>query len=543
MPVNVVLVKVIATDEAGNPVTDLKASDFRIYDDEKPQKIQTFAVEMQENGEPEDEEAPIIAPKAEKGKVAAPTSRARMVSIVIDDLTAYSTLDYGRIVEAAKKYVQDNMRSGDQVAVLSGSRFVRIPFSGNKGHLLRELDTATGRLNLDIIQANIPSLTDLEAQTIAEAIKAGRQPNSPYLLNLLGIDITKPGAMSGNSIITGIRKEGGMAFNSWEAFVRQSCLAHNADMEFRTHSLLQTMRQHIRALRQIEGARSIVLFSDGFLSTKNTTAAYQLQEVINLALKSGIVIHAIGTRGVLSGWDGETPGGKPVWNLLIAQDDKRAQEETLAQIASDTGGLFSNGNDMNEAFRRAFRYQPSYYIMSYNLPSRKADGTFHTIRVESTRPGIKLSYRKGYYTQQEQLAVENRKAEDIVAALDAPGNMDQIPISLSYNYSQSDASNYAVSFMTNVDIRRLQFSKEDDRRQNAVSLILAAYDENDRYISGVEKSIEFQLLEESYAELRGRGFRSRVEIMLPVGRYRIKAVVRESNEGKMGSATRVVDIP
>jgi hypothetical protein len=378
-------------------------------------------------------------------------------------------------------------------------------------------------------------------------MKVGRPLSSAYLLNLLGIDASKPGAMSGNPIITGIRKEGEINFNTREALLRQGCLARNGDMEFRTHSLLQTLRQHIRALRQIEGARSIILFSDGFLSTKNTTAAYQLQELINLALKSGIVINTISTRGVLTS-ESEVPDERgarqiPAWQMLMLEDDKRVQEGTLAQIASDTGGLFSNGNDMNGAFRRAFRYQPSYYIMSYNLPSRKADGTFHTIRVESTRPGIKLSYRKGYYTQQEQLAVENRKAEDIVAALDAPGNMDQIPISLSYNYSQSDASNYAVSFMTNVDIRGLQFSKEDDRRQNAVNLILAAYDENDRYISGVEKSIEFQLLEESYSELRGRGFKSRVEIMLPMGRYRIKAVVRESNEGKMGSATRVVDIP
>jgi hypothetical protein len=58
-----------------------------------------------------------------------------------------------------------------------------------------------------------------------------------------------------------------------------------------------------------------------------------------------------------------------------------------------------------------------------------------------------------------------------------------------------------------------------------VSLILAAFDENDKYISGLDKSIEFRLLENSYASLRDSGLTSRVELKLPMGRYKIKAVV------------------
>jgi hypothetical protein len=76
-----------------------------------------------------------------------------------------------------------------------------------------------------------------------------------------------------------------------------------------------------------------------------------------------------------------------------------------------------------------------------------------------------------------------------------------------------------------------------------ISLVLAAFDENDKYINGLEKTIDFRLLDVSYAGLREHGIKSRVELKLPIGRYKIKAVVRENTEGKMGSVTKAVEIP
>jgi hypothetical protein len=192
----------------------------------------------------------------------------------------------------------------------------------------------------------------------------------------------------------------------------------------------------------------------------------------------------------------------------------------------------------NIAHRRS-----AHYIFTYGMPPHNADGAYHHIKLEVTRPGLELSYRKGYYTPKEEMTFENSKKEDLIEALNAPGNMNQIPMTLSYNHSQEDDYTYAVSFITDVNIRGLQFTEEEARRKNQVSLVLVAFDETDRYISGLEKTIDFQLLESSYAGLRERGLASRVELKLPVGRYKIKAVVRESAQGKMGSITKSVEIP
>jgi hypothetical protein len=47
--VNVVEVRVVVRDERGNPVENLKQSDFRLFDDGKPQTITSFTVENAAN--------------------------------------------------------------------------------------------------------------------------------------------------------------------------------------------------------------------------------------------------------------------------------------------------------------------------------------------------------------------------------------------------------------------------------------------------------------------------------------------------------------
>ena len=85
--------------------------------------------------------------------------------------------------------------------------------------------------------------------------------------------------------------------------------------------------------------------------------------------------------------------------------------------------------------------------------------------------------------------------------------------------------------------------EEDGRRKNQFSVILVAFDETDHSISGLEKLIDFRLLESNYSNLVKRGLASRVELKLPVGRYKIKVVVREDTQGKLGSITKSVEIP
>ena len=524
---DVVVVNATVTDKSGNPVTDLTENDFKVYEDGKPQSIQTFALETYGPAELEETGVPSAPSKSagtppKRASADKNASRPRMISILIDDVTMESAADFPRMIEAVKGFVEKDMGPSDQVALLSASTRVQFPFSNDKRALLEGLDAALRSLNfMTVNRSTCPKLTDLEAWRISDGMRVFQDTHYQAALQetiqCLGMDSTSDTPSSNQSA---------------ELYLRMAASSQNQVAEYQTRNLLHIFRQHIRALRHFEGAKTIVLFSDGFLSERGSAEGYQLQEIINLALRAGIVLNSVNIRGLVVTLDAQE------------QDDLNAQESPLNQMAYETGGTFvHNRNDLYKGLQRITRRQAYHYVLTYGMPLHKANGVYHNIKVELTRPGLQLSYRKGYYTAKEELSYENRRKEDIIDALNAPGNMNEIPMTLAYNYFQEDDATYAVSFVTNVNIRKMQFLDEESRRKNTVSLILAAFDEKDKFINGIDKSVDFQLLEESYSALRNHGITSRVELKLPPGNYKIKAVVRESNQGKMGSITKAMEIP
>ncbi len=544
VPVNIVVVNATVTDNSGNPVTDLTAKDFKVYDDGILQDIQTFALEFYGpagSEKVETQSIPSAIPAKERD-----AERSRILSIVMDDLAMESVENFSRMVEAIRQYVERDMGPRDQVTLLTGSGRVQVPFTSDKQNLIDELEIIFKKMNLSpLIRDACLKLTDLESYRYADWMHGGLVDVGELIERTMECLNLETDALGGS---TSYRKTAEVYLRTVASFQRQM-------LEYQTRSLLATLRQHIRTLRHFEGAKTIVLFSDGFLSESESPEAYRLQEVIDLALRSGIVLNTVSIRGLSAEFADVLPAEikpkkeSPLLSMvprssLRADENKQAKESPLSQIAYETGGMFSHSrNDLYKGIHEIARRQSFYYILSYALPARKADGSYHKIKLELARPDLKLSYRKGYYVQKEEMQFENTKKEDIIDALNAPGDMREIPMTLAYNYSQDEDFTYTVSFITKANIRGLSFLDEDARRKNMVSFILAAFDENDKYISGIDKTIEFRLLEESYTDLRNRGLTSRVELKLPIGRYKIKAIVREANQGKMGSATKSVEIP
>jgi VWFA-related protein len=543
---NIVVLNATVTDKDGNSVTDLTVKDFKIYDDGKPQKLDTFALESYGSAELEESDEP-GSTESEKAKSPVAAKRAalkpkdtrpRMISIIIDDLTMAIARHNAFIVSDVKRFIQNDMKPGDYVSILSASKKVQLPFSNNKQQILETLETLVEKLNDQMPVRPCPGLPDYVAWALADHADPTRQG----LLFDVEVDALAGEAAKCSCIEIHLADDeeeprSCLTPAGQQAILYEAAKRQNTDIEFRTYGLLDTLRQNIRALKHFEGTKNIIVFSDGFLAQNKTNAAYQLQELINLALRSGIVINTIGTRGFA------TYTGIPTWRKDLIEADKTQQYAPLEQMANETGGLHHIGNDMHKPLRLIANRRYSYYIMTYGMPSNKKAGEYHKIKLDVTRPGLTLTYRKGYYTPKEELRFETNKKEDILAALSDVGNMSEIPMTLAYNYSQEIDFSYTVSFITNVDMHDIRFIEEDARRKNQVSLILVAFDENDKYISGLEKAIDFQLLEKSYAGLRDRGLASKVDLNLPPGRYKVKAVVRENTQGRMGSITKSVEIP
>ena len=71
----------------------------------------------------------------------------------------------------------------------------------------------------------------------------------------------------------------------------------------------------------------------------------------------------------------------------------------MRDLAEQTGGeAFYNTNGLLKATERAASDGENYYTLLYTPPAGAKPGEFRPVQVKVNRPGLQLSYRRGYYT-------------------------------------------------------------------------------------------------------------------------------------------------
>jgi VWFA-related protein len=526
VPVDVIIVSASVMDQKGEPVLGLTVDDFKVYEDGKPQPIHSFALESYQATQAVDPRGENIPAEA-TGEAASEPAQPRLFSIVIDDLSTARELYYP-VTEAVQKFVDEDLLPGDQVSILSASGRAQHPFTTDKQLLRAELGDLYKKLSMSsVTRSTCPALTDLQAQRIV----GGRlDPESLEVAKLEAI-----ACMHLENTPMDV-----------ETLVRSAALGQYYETQDRNRTLLRNLRQYVRSLKHFEARKNLVLFSDGFLFQELT---FELQDVVDQALRAGVVLNAVDARGLYVDMFTASDNVNVPSELLLRKDrlrseDTAVQADSLNMIAHDTGGIFHhNSNDLRAGLRKVSERQTHFYVLTYAAPSMKSDGRYHRIKLEVSRPGLQLSYRQGYYAPKEQLTFEKRKKEDILEALHAPGNANEIPIRSGYVSYQVDNAQYEVELVTQIDIRRMKFVEEDSRRRNLISVVVVAFDEFDRYVDGLQKDVTFNLTASGYSEILSRGFASKVVFRVPPGRYKIKTVVRESGESKIGSLTKGIEIP
>ncbi len=371
VPVDVIVVNATVTDAKGKPVLDLTEDDFRIFEDGKPQPIHTFTLETYKAVQPPVTSG-VKSPPEVTQDGAASYSRSRLFALVIDDVTSAREYLYAT-VEAAKKFVEQDLGPADQVAIVAASGRVQHPFTDDKQLLLAELGTFHEKADMSPVTRSIcPVLTDLQAQRITNDVNDG---------------ISWPVAVQETIVCAHLENDPSAA----AIIARSAAITQFYESAYRNRTLLLNLRRYIRSLRHFEARKNLVLFSDGFLFEQ---VIYELQDVVDQALRAGVVLNTVDIRGLyvpmfqasdnLTISSPEMAGQK----LSLLSADASAQEDPLNQLAHDTGGLFyHNSNDLHAGLKAVSDREAHSYVLTYATPAQKADGRYHKIKLEVSRPG------------------------------------------------------------------------------------------------------------------------------------------------------------
>ena len=336
------LIQVYVTDKDGKPVTNLTKSDFRLFDNGRPQAITDFEkhTATDSTAVPGAAEARKIAEKAPAagtlGPTTLPPSRLNRKFFFLIDLDANDLPGIAKSRAAALHFMETQILPTDEVGVLSYSH-------------IRGLD--------------VDEYLTTDHAKVREAIQ-----------QVGGIPGRKVGG-TGNAD-TGI--EGGI----WNEEIG----AAKGESSWANRRFTDGMSNLAKALRYLPGYKNIIMFSSGGLKRQmliDTGIRRRLEEMSREFATSNAPLYAVNT---------ETPDAfKPEGSMA---------DESLKFVAERTGGKaykeIGAVDHFAEIAQEIQNLTRNYYVLGY--PVRETwDGKFHAVKVEVKGGEYRLQAQPGYF--------------------------------------------------------------------------------------------------------------------------------------------------
>ncbi|HZT72085.1 MAG TPA: VWA domain-containing protein [Terriglobales bacterium] len=430
---HLVNLSVVATDRSGRPIRDLRASDFILEENGRPQRLLSFEPAVAAPVPP----ALVPTGGASVGTPAA-TGHVRYIAFVFDE-SSTPFQDRRRAIAAVRAWIERNQSPDDLISVISLGPGVRLwQIFTNDRHLLM---TA-----LDRLQAQSLPLTTAADRDMLFAMRE---------CLVMGV----PENHAGNRVqdLTAAAE-----LHCGEDVASLYIARETSDLE----TIESVLGELVEAMRAFGGEKRLVYLGDGFrlnpgrlallafrmyfgdnfdIRTKATGAyADMLRLLTSAAVRARVTFDCIDTHGLRADAPvgNAADSGPPLLRnglndvdqtmpslqeraLDFQHESVHGPEDSLAELAADTGGrAFFGNNDLTQTIERAVGDFEGTYYVSYQPTDQKLDGRYRAITLRSRRPGVHLRTRRGYYAD----AVQQIPIRVQAAAPEASGGRWQVNV-------------------------------------------------------------------------------------------------------------------
>jgi VWFA-related protein len=527
---NLVRVRAIVRDGKGQTVDSLHKEDFQLFDNGKPQSIVDFSVEkpVRSITEAPAPKAGEKAPTAAAPEASAPAMATRFLAIYFDDLNT-SFQELARARAAADKAIPAVLQPGDRVALFTSSAQNQVQFTSNAALVRQALLQLQPRSRVDD-DSTCDAVPPYEAHLIVDL-------QDPEITQL---------AVTEYISCLGVLIDSRMA----ETTVRSNAMRALTRSDFQSAAALRGVESVVRGMTTLPGDRSIIVVSSGFL-THNFH--YQLVQIAERALRSGIVINGLDARGLYTDptLDAGVHNFSNLTNVVLRNrvrdillDGYRQQADVMVSLAHDTGGIFyENDNDLEAGFRKTAGFAEAYYLLVFSPPNLKHDGAYHPIKVRVAEKGLSVQARRGYYAPKKSEDPTLREKEEIRDAVFSRDDSQTIPLDIDTQFFMKDPSDARVSVLTSIDLHPLHFRKEEDRNVGMLLLVTVLFDQDGHEVSAQEKTIDLRMRDATLERFLQSGITVRSLFDVRPGTYLVREVLREPASGQLSSLSRTVEIP
>jgi VWFA-related protein len=387
----------------GQPVLDLKAEDFEVLEDDKPQKVETFEHVLISPAGPEAQRSEPNTIEASRQLIANPKNR---VFVLFLDVQHVSVEGAWHAREPLIRLIDRVLGPDDLVGIMtprmSASDLVLARKTQVMADGLRNIWPwgERGTLMQDEREYQYETCFPMSVDVVSEMTARKRERNTLDALRELVL------------YLRDLREERKAIVTVSEGWLL-----------YRPNAGLTTLRKDAFGNTEpIPGPDPISVGPDGRITLKPRNATGNVltksdcdaerqylahiddetyfREIMGEANRANATFYTVDPRG-LPVFDSPL-GPAPPPSIVVDAAILRNRLDALRTLAENTDGMaVLNNNDLDIGLKRIANDLSSYYLLGYYSTNGKLDGKFHSIKVRVKRPGVDVRARRGYRSATE----------------------------------------------------------------------------------------------------------------------------------------------
>jgi VWFA-related protein len=537
--VNYIEEDVRVVDRNGNFVRGLKQEDFQVFEDGKPQKVQTFGMV----------DIPITRPRTPLflGPGALPIEPdvavnkqvldGRLYLIVLDDYHV-APLRSQNVKNLARRFVLEKLGPDDQAAVVVTSGLLRASqdFTQNRRLLLEAIDNFVGQ--------------KMQSSALMRNERMSREG--------------APTDDAGNSI----------QIDPSNRFVEDESAQERM---FQARQSLNSLRSIAEWMSAIQGRRKAIVFvSEGvdynvhdvftggdptqFNFANFNMIQQETWDTVSAASRSNVQIYPIDPRGLtMMGQEdieisGLAPGAYGLGPKQLFQELSTSQAN-LRQLAEETGGVaFVGQNDFDKAFDRIVQENSSYYVLGYYSTNDRRDGRLRNVSVRvAGYPESQVTYRKRYAAPRGR-APKNTAAgkpldpskgltSELLQTMASPLPKTGLQLRVTAVAKKGVGKNTDLEVLVDTLGKDLTFTEKNGTFNNRLSMSIGIFTKDGKSVAAERPDVDLNLRPETHERVAQNGVRVLRHLSIPPGRYQLRVAAQDNAKTKQGSAHFDIDVP
>jgi VWFA-related protein len=511
--VNVVNVDVYVTDKKGNPITDLTADDFELFENRKPVAITNFL--RVEGGKRV--ELPVALPAAEpvaEGEAPPPPEPVPPAAVENDDplhLVVYidnqniRPINRNRVMGDLRRFLLEEIERDDRVMLITYDRSLKVeqPFTNDlrllAGKTFEIEKRSGGGVLRDSEREQAITLID-DADTASQAISYARsfaqsvENDLTFTLRALKEITESLGGLPGRKAM--------LYVSDGLPMVAGQDLFLAVDEKF--------------------GSRS-----NGTMESFNFDFNRRFKELTQEANANRVTIYTLDAQGLLppTSVSAEYQGR----DVRFAADRTRLAnlQSSLRFMANETGGVaIVNTNNAFPVLQRISQDFGTYYSLGYQ-PAHFGDGRYYNIEVklkDKGRKGLVVRHREGYRDH----SPETRMNDGTVAALYYTFENNPLGIKLDFAAeTRRDDGFYLVPVEVRIPIGNIAMIPREGTHEGRLKLYVGALDDKGRTSPVQQMPVAVSIPNDRMDHARTQDYVYTVTLLMRSGSQRVAVGVRD----------------